>query len=159
MYFQVEFKLKVPRFPATCWCRLEMGNIDAKEQDREIVMAQVQVWHEGQLQSYIYPGRTFYRNFGNQPASQISILTFGVTDLYILLDNWDGPSQATLRVFINPLVPLIWYGGLIMLLGGVICWWPGRRRLSARVARSTSTSKTVPSPGVKAEVGEGGVKL
>jgi cytochrome c-type biogenesis protein CcmF len=137
---------------------LYLGNIDEKEQDREIVLAQVQIWRDGQLQSYVYPGRTFYRNFDNQPASQISILTFGVTDLYILLDNWEGPSQATLRVFVNPLVPLIWYGGVLMLLGGIICWWPGRKRVSAAVARPTSASGASPSPRVVAETGEGGVK-
>ncbi len=139
---------------------LYLGNIDEKESDREIVIAQVQIWRDGQLQSYIYPGRTFYRNFDNQPASQISILTFGVTDLYILLDNWDGPSQVTLRVFINPLVPLIWYGGVVMLLGGVICWWPGRKRVSAAVSRSASTARASSSPSLAAEAGkEGGVKL
>jgi cytochrome c-type biogenesis protein CcmF len=30
---------------------------------------------------------------------------------------------------------LIWYGGLLMLLGGILCWWPDRRRvLSAKTA-------------------------
>jgi cytochrome c-type biogenesis protein CcmF len=136
-----------------------LGNIDQKEQDREIVLAQVQVWRDGQLQSYIYPGRTFYRNFGNQPASQISILTFGVTDLYILLDNWDGPSQATLRVFVNPLVPLIWYGGVIMLLGGIICWWPSRKKVRATVQRPVAATEADASPKLATEAGEGGVKL
>jgi cytochrome c-type biogenesis protein CcmF len=138
---------------------LYLGNIDQKEQDREVVMAQVQVWHDGQLQSYIYPGRTFYRNFDNQPASQISILTFGVTDLYILLDNWDGPSQATLRVFVNPLVPLIWYGGVIMLLGGIICWWPGRKKVSVTVKRPVVATGADAAPKLATEAGEGGVKL
>jgi cytochrome c biogenesis factor len=28
----------------------------------------------------------------------------------------------------NPLVPLVWSGGVLMLLGGIACWWPERRR-------------------------------
>jgi cytochrome c-type biogenesis protein CcmF len=114
---------------------LYIGNIDAKRTGQESVYSQIEIWHNGQLQRYIYPGRTFYRNFDNQPASQISITTFGLTDLYVVLSDWNGAGQATIRMFINPLVSLIWYGGLLMLLGGILCWWPDRRRvLSAKTA-------------------------
>jgi cytochrome c-type biogenesis protein CcmF len=133
------------------------GNIDMHQPGSEVVIAQVQVWRDGQLLTYTYPGRTFYRNFDNQPASQISILTYGFNDLYVLLDNWDGPSQATLRVFVNPLMPLLWYGGVLMLLGGVICWWPVKKRVSAAVARSTATAKTAERLAV-AGAGDGGGK-
>ncbi len=105
-----------------------LGNIDMKESTRESITAQLQIWHDGQLQQYIYPGRVFYHNFADQPVSQISITTHGVVDLYVFLANWDGAGQATIRVFVNPLVPLVWYGGLLMLLGGITCWWPQRRK-------------------------------
>jgi cytochrome c-type biogenesis protein CcmF len=133
------------------------GNIDMHQPGSEVVIAQVQVWRDGQLLTYTYPGRTFYRNFDNQPASQISILTYGFNDLYVLLDNWDGPSQATLRVFVNPLMPLLWYGGVLMLLGGVICWWPVKKRVSAAVARSAATAKTSERLAI-AGTGDGGGK-
>ncbi|MGH2496997.1 MAG: heme lyase CcmF/NrfE family subunit [Ktedonobacteraceae bacterium] len=104
------------------------GNIDEKYPDVETITAQLQVWHDGQLQQYIYPARQFYPNFDNQPASQISITTHDLTDLYVFLANWNGLSQATIRVFVNPLVTLVWLGGVFMLFGGIICWWPERRR-------------------------------
>lgn len=104
------------------------GNIETTAPGTATVEAILQIWRDGQLQRYIYPGREFYQNFGNQPASLISITTFGLTDVYVLLDNWNGPAQATIRVFINPLTPLVWYGSIFMLLGGVICWWPERRK-------------------------------
>lgn len=108
-----------------------LGNADITYPDVEIVTAEVQVWHAGQLQEYIYPGRQFFPHFGNQPASLISITTFGLTDLYVFLANWNGPSEATIRVFVNPLVPLVWLGGIVMLLGGITCWWPERRKRAA----------------------------
>ena len=104
------------------------GNIDRTYSDVEILTAQLQVWHDGQLQQYIYPGSQLYASFGNQPTSLVSITTFGLTDLYVFLANWNGLSEATIRVFVNPLVPLVWLGGIVMLLGGIICWWPPRRK-------------------------------
>ncbi len=104
------------------------GNIDRTYPDVEILTAQLQVWHDGQLQQYIYPGRQLYARFANQPTSLISITTYGLTDLYVFLANWNGPSEATIRVFVNPLVPLVWLGGIVMLLGGIICWGPQRRK-------------------------------
>jgi cytochrome c-type biogenesis protein CcmF len=112
------------------------GNIDTQEPDKETITAQLQVWHNGELQNYIYPGRTFYTNFDNQPASQIPITSYGLTDLYVYLADWNQASQATISVFINPLVPLLWYGGLLMLIGGITCWWPERRR-SVRATPAT----------------------
>src|SRR5436305_9818604 len=76
----------------------------------------------------VYEVLDVYKNYGNQPASIIPIKTFGVTDLYIVLDDSKSLSQASFHVFLNPLVPFVWYGGIVMMLGGVICWWPERRR-------------------------------
>jgi cytochrome c-type biogenesis protein CcmF len=131
------------------------GNIDQKYPNVEVVTAQLQVWSGGQLQEYIYPGREFYSNFENQPVSLIPISTFGLTDVYVFLDDWNGPSQATIRVFINPLVPLIWYGALVMLLGGIICWWPERRR---RRITGSIPSEGISDPGISDPVGAGVVR-
>jgi len=112
------------------------GNADLTYPDVETIAAQLQIWHDGQLQGYIYPARNFYPHFQNEPASAVAITTDGqLTDLYVFLADWQGPSQAAVRVFLNPLVPLIWSGGLLMLGGGIICWWPaGRRRKSSLTA-------------------------
>ena len=111
------------------------GNADTTYPDVETIAAQLQVWHNGQLEDFIYPARNFYPNFQNEPASAISITTDNLTDLYVFLADWQGPSQASFRVFLNPLVPLIWCGGLLMLFGGIICWWPERRRRRIEYAR------------------------
>jgi cytochrome c-type biogenesis protein CcmF len=104
------------------------GNADTTYPDVETIAAQLQVWHNGQLEGDIYPARELYPHFPNEPASQISITTENLTDLYVFLADWQGAGQASFRIFLNPLVPLIWSGGLMMLFGGIICWWPERRR-------------------------------
>lgn len=127
------------------------GNTDNTYPDVEIVQAQLQIWHNGQLEAYIYPARQFYPNFQNEPASQISITTENMTDLYVFLADWQGAGQASLRIFLNPLVPLIWCGGLLMLFGGIICWWPERRRrrtgqMDFKDARELSSADRPASP-------------
>jgi cytochrome c-type biogenesis protein CcmF len=105
------------------------GNLDDKQPDKEIITSQLQIWRDGQLQQYIYPGRTFYHSFQNQPASQIAITSIGLNDFYVVLENFSGPGEATIHIYVNPLTPLVWYGGLLMLIGGVVCWWPERRKV------------------------------
>jgi cytochrome c-type biogenesis protein CcmF len=105
------------------------GNIAETYPGTNSVKSILQVWQGDQYEGFIYPGRIVYQNFDNQPASVISITTFGLTDLYVFLADWNGSSEATIRVFINPLTPLVWYGGALMLLGGIVCWWPERRKI------------------------------
>ncbi len=128
------------------------GNIDEKYPDVEIVTAQLQIWHNGQLQQYIYPSRQFYANFDNQPSSQISITTYNLTDLYVFLANWDSLSQATIRVFVNPLVIFVWLGGVLMFFGGIICWWPERRR-RRRTVSAEKESVVLAEKNVQTSVG------
>jgi len=110
-----------------------LGNIAYETPGVSTVTAQLQIWRDGRLLHYIYPGRQFYLHFDNQPTSMISISTFGLTDVYVFLANWDGASSATIRVFVNPLTPLVWLGGLLMLIGGITCWWPEQRKRQAVV--------------------------
>ncbi len=104
------------------------GNIAETGPGTTSVKSILQVWQGDQYEGFIYPGRVTYQNFDNQPASMISITTFGLTDVYVFLADWNGAAEATIRVFINPLTPLVWYGGALMLLGGIVCWWPERRK-------------------------------
>ncbi len=119
-----------------------LGNIAYATPGVDAVTAQLQIWQDGRLLRYIYPGRQFYRNFENQPTSQISISTFGLTDVYVFLADWQGAASATIRVFINPLTSLVWLGGLLMLVGGIICWWPERRSRLRMPAKETYAKGT-----------------
>ncbi|MBE3558029.1 MAG: heme lyase CcmF/NrfE family subunit [Ktedonobacteraceae bacterium] len=159
-FFQIQqsVNLKAGQEASVAGYRLVfLGNIDYTGlPDREMIYSQVQIWREGQLKRYIYPGRTIYHNFNDQPASQIEITTFGATDLYVVLNDWKGAGETNLLIFINPLVPFIWLGGVLMLLGGSICWWPGRpqRLITARVPRATpSENAGETAPGESQEKG------
>ncbi len=85
------------------------------------------------------------------PNSTTAIATPGVRtgpgeDLYVTLLAYD-PSvpNATLRVFVNPLVMWIWAGGAIVALGALFAIWPDRRR-DALLATATAAA-AAPAPG------------
>jgi cytochrome c-type biogenesis protein CcmF len=111
-----------------------LGASDTTRGDVETVTAHLRVAQPGGTVTDIYPGRSIYAAFQNQPTSAISITTHGAEDLYVFLADWNGTEQVTLRFFVNPLVLFIWLGGLLMVLGGAICWWPERARAPTLVA-------------------------
>ncbi len=47
-------------------------------------------------------------------------------DFYVLLVGWDELTHqtATFRIYINPLVNLVWWGGLVLIVGTLIAAWP-----------------------------------
>ena len=57
----------------------------------------------------------------------------GLDDLYVLLDDWepDG-SAASFRILVNPLVPLLWVGGVLYFIGVLVIAWPTTTRQPAQ---------------------------
>ena len=70
-----------------------------------------------------------------QPISEVGIRSTFVEDLYLILatvedevllgSNEPEFQRATFQFQINPLVPWIWYGGLVIAAGALIGLWPG----------------------------------
>jgi cytochrome c-type biogenesis protein CcmF len=102
----------------------------------QVIETHFTISHDGQRLAEIFPGEKIFPGFVSQPTSIVSITTFGLTDVYVFLAGYEGSTSAQLKVFINPMVPLVWLGGLSMLLGAIICWWPGARPLPARILPS-----------------------
>jgi hypothetical protein len=47
-------------------------------------------------------------------------------DLYVVLAGLvNGTEQAVFRFTINPLVWWVWFGGFVLVIGGLIVLWPG----------------------------------
>ena len=75
------------------------------------------------------PRLNFYPT-SDQPIATPSVRSRASGDLYLNLMAFerDG-SGATIRMIVEPLVPWIWVGGLIVVLGAAISLWPARRRV------------------------------
>ena len=55
----------------------------------------------------------------------------------------DGTEQAVFRFTINPLVWWVWYGGMVLVLGGLIVMWPGGGVPAARRTQAGYAVKLV----------------
>ena len=69
-----------------------------------------------------------------EPSTEVGILESLRQDVYLVLHGVSGEEAAEVRISFNPLVWWVWYGGLIMALGGLIVMWPQATRTGARRA-------------------------
>ncbi|HEU0028960.1 MAG TPA: heme lyase CcmF/NrfE family subunit [Ktedonobacterales bacterium] len=116
------------------------GITDTMKDGIETVQTYFTLSQGGATPETIAPGERIYPGFENQPASIVSITTHQLKDVYVFLAGYDGSNTATIRVFVNPLVSLVWSGGLLMLVGGILCWWPERRRAARRAPAPSSVA-------------------
>jgi cytochrome c-type biogenesis protein CcmF len=61
-------------------------------------------------------------------------------DFYVLLVDWEeiGAHAATFKVYINPLINLVWWGGLILMIGTFITAWPRERTVTSYQSSAAS---------------------
>ncbi len=101
-------------------------------------IAQVSVSQDGGAPVQIRPRHDFYPQA--QDITQMNIAGADSTvqgDFYVLLSGWDEPNgaTATFKIYVNPLINFIWWGGLVLILGTVISVLPSER-LPERVRSS-----------------------
>jgi cytochrome c-type biogenesis protein CcmF len=92
--------------------------------------ADVALMDAGKPGAVLHPEHRLYPAEG-QDMSDTAIRTTGLRDLYLALGDERDDGRFALRAYVSPLAPLIWIGGLIMALGGMLSLW-GRLRAPAR---------------------------
>jgi cytochrome c-type biogenesis protein CcmF len=88
--------------------------------------ATVEVSSDGRSLGQLSPERRMFPVEG-QETVQTAIRTTGFSDLYLALGDDRGGGRWTIRAYVNPLAPFIWFGAGIMALGGLasLCSSPG----------------------------------
>jgi len=104
------------------------------EPQREVVGADVDILYGTEVVGSLDPRMNFYRT-QDQPVPTPAVRSRPSGDVYINLMAYkpDG-SAATLRVIVEPFVPWIWIGGLIVAMGAMVSAWPVKRRVARPVA-------------------------
>jgi cytochrome c-type biogenesis protein CcmF len=108
---------------------------DVQRSDARVVSAEIDVRRGGDDKGVIEAKRFFYNGFENQPTTHVATETVGFDDVYVMLTEWTDDGHANLHIFINPLVPWIWAGGLVYIFGMLVVFWP-----SPQVSRVRSTA-------------------
>jgi len=108
---------------------LTYENIDLYEtQSKLVVTATLAVYNHGNLKGTLTPEKYFHRTY-EQPVTEVAIRTTLLEDLYVILVDWDEDGTTAFKVLVNPLVNWIWIGGGVFLLGGLVAFWPERKKL------------------------------
>jgi cytochrome c-type biogenesis protein CcmF len=75
-----------------------------------------------------------------QVSNEVGIRSDKLTgeDLFVIAEQIDPNGAVYFRVFVKPLVNLIWLAGLVFLLGSLITLWPDRREQRRLVSRASA---------------------
>ena len=79
----------------------------------------------------IYPGQRLFTNFPNQPVAIVAIDGNPLRDVYVFLQGWTDEGMIELHVFVNPLIQLLWFGGIIYVVGAILAYTPSTRSQEA----------------------------
>src|SRR5215216_84581 len=67
-----------------------------------------------------------------EPSTEVGILESLRQDVYLVLHGTTAEETAEIRITFNPLVWWVWYGGIIMAIGGLIVMWPQATRAGTK---------------------------
>jgi len=61
-----------------------------------------------------------------EPSTEVAIRSGLQEDVYIVFAGAvNGTEEAVYRFNLNPLVGWVWFGGLVLVFGGLVTMWPG----------------------------------
>jgi|TARA_B110000003_G_C16230486_1_gene370993 cytochrome c-type biogenesis protein CcmF len=97
--------------------------------------ATIVISKNGKYVTTVFPERRFYP-VQQMPTTEAAIYTTFLADIYVSLGEGGKDQGWTLRLWYNPLIPWIWAGCLIMVLGGLISLSDRRLRIGAPFKRA-----------------------
>jgi cytochrome c-type biogenesis protein CcmF len=74
-----------------------------------------------------------------QTTTEAAIRTTGFGDLYLVLGDDQGDGARAVRIYHNPLVPWLWAGAIVMVIGGLVSLADRRYRVGVPGRRSPRT--------------------
>ena len=87
---------------------------DYLETKAELLLSQ-----NGRTLAVLSPYLNQYDN-GQQTLTVPAVRSSLADDVYVVLSGWsDNGNQATFQIFINPLINFMWFGGVLLLAGGL----------------------------------------
>ncbi|MFP4322179.1 MAG: heme lyase CcmF/NrfE family subunit [Anaerolineales bacterium] len=99
---------------------------------RDMFIANVSLWRDGEYVTQLRPRRDIFEG-DSMPMTIAGTHSTVENDVYALITFWED-DRITFRVYLNPLVALVWWGGALFVVGTVIAVYPQpeKRRKAAR---------------------------
>jgi cytochrome c-type biogenesis protein CcmF len=114
--------------------RYEDGFVATADDTRQMVMANVSLLNEdGEQLATLRPRRDIFRT--GSPMSISGSYSTLEEDFYVLLTFFEG-DRISFRVYYNPLISFVWFGGLMMVFGTIMAVWTNEEKASRVRVRS-----------------------
>lgn len=120
-----------------------LGVSQYTELNRLVSAATVEVARDGARVGVIKSEkRQHVDSFGRptfEPSTEAGIRSELREDIYVVYaGSVAGTEEAVYRFTLNPLVWWVWFGGVLLVVGGLVTLWPGARTPNASVRRAVS---------------------
>jgi cytochrome c-type biogenesis protein CcmF len=138
--FQVERDLKMApgeTVEVRGWTFTFRGVKPGQGPNYEATIGAIDVSRDGQLVHQMRPEKRVYRVQQN-PMTEAAIHTRLSGDLYVSLGEPVGDNAWIVRVYVKPFISWIWFGCVVMALGGLLAATDRRYRSAKRVAQSSA---------------------
>ena len=134
------------------WTFISQGVSEYDELNRQTTAVLLEAWRDGKRVGVIKSEkRQYVDSRGNatfEPATEVGIMGGLRQDVYVVLAGVVAEDTAEMRITFNPLVWWVWYGGMIVALGGLIVMWPQAER---RKTQAGYAAALAPAPAGEAE--------
>lgn len=102
---------------------------------KRMLFARLDVARDGRKIATIRPGKYVYRSHPDMPTTEMWIMSSLRDDLDAILGSADPASETiTLKLIVNPLVPWVWVGSILLIIGTIVSMWPDIRTTPVRRA-------------------------
>jgi cytochrome c-type biogenesis protein CcmF len=104
------------------------------------------VTRNGRFVAEMQPERRMYNN-PPQPLSKVAIHVTPLRDIYVVLGTPDNSGGYAVHILLNPMIPCLFLGAIMMVLGGVVSLTDRHHRIGAPLRRIVSKIATPPAAG------------
>lgn len=112
------------------WTFASQGVSDFQELNRHVVAVPLRATHADTPVALLRAERRQYVDSRGSPtfdpSTNAGIHSSPRQDTYVTLASV-ADDRAVLRIAFNPLVMWVWIGGMVLVVGGLMAMWPGRR--------------------------------
>jgi cytochrome c-type biogenesis protein CcmF len=114
------------------WKFTSSGTSQYKALNRYVTAVSLEAERDGQRVGLITSEKRQHVDSQDQatfePSTEVGIMGSLKQDVYVVLAGVTENETAEVRITFNPLVEWVWFGGIIMAIGGLIVMWPQAER-------------------------------